>query len=559
MVRRISICLLALLLAPISLAAELIASVDRKDIGKTDAITLQIRYTGVAGFSAPEWNDLEQNWEILSTNQQQQIQFTNGRRDSYTDWTLTLLPKSAGELLIPAINFKGEYSDPIKIQVSAEPSSQASSTDNFYFEVEVSSGVHYVQEQILYIERLYYTVNHEEANLTELKVTDARLQPLMEPKQYITVIDGKRVGVYERRFAIFPEASGELVIPGQRFTARPTNRYDRYRSSTETVISKPIQLDIQPIPDDYPQAPWIPAQKFEISERFSKDFNEWKVGEPVTRTFTIRAKGLSSGQIPAIPLAEIPQLKYYPDQNKDNSDIGEQGITSTVTQSVALVPTGAGELLLPEIQIPWWNTLKNRVEYATLPERKIEIAEAANPDPIAPLAVEQTTNDQPVQQPNVAVAESQTNPYWMWATIGLLISNALMLLYILLRKPQKAEPQATQPQDEQDANAKAWWQAFKEACLRNDAKAIQSNLIHWATASSGQPLNSLQSVIDYYAEQRLKNALSELDAMLYSNEKNSAFNGQLIFQIMEELKQDKTRARKTQSQKTELAGLYPNN
>ena len=145
MVRRIIAIAALMLFTSWSYAADMIASVDRKDIGRTDAITLQVRYSGMAGFSAPDWGVLEQNWEILSTNQQQQIQFTNGTRDSYTDWTLTLLPKNTGELLIPAINFKGANSNPIRIQVSYQLTSQPASTDNFYFEVEVITGTHYVQ------------------------------------------------------------------------------------------------------------------------------------------------------------------------------------------------------------------------------------------------------------------------------------------------------------------------------------------------------------------------------------------------------------------------------
>src|SRR5690606_40718856 len=94
----------------------------------------------------------------------------------------------------------------------------------------------YVQSQLLYTEKLYYRFEHDNAALSELKVTDARVQPLGDVRQYTTVIDGKRLGVYERRFLIFPAVSGELVIPGQRFTARMLNAYDRWSRGQQVSV-----------------------------------------------------------------------------------------------------------------------------------------------------------------------------------------------------------------------------------------------------------------------------------------------------------------------------------
>ena len=51
--------------------------------------------------------------------------------------------------------------------------------------------------------KLYYTVNHEDPTLSELKVTDALVIPLGEVRQYTTTVSGQRMGVYERRYAIF--------------------------------------------------------------------------------------------------------------------------------------------------------------------------------------------------------------------------------------------------------------------------------------------------------------------------------------------------------------------
>lgn len=542
MVMRWIIATVLIMASGLAAAADLIASVDRKEIGRSDAVTLQVRYSDMAGFSAPDWDILHRDWNVVNKEQSQQISFNNGKNSSFTEWTLTLVPRRTGEVLIPAMEFKGAKSDPIRIQVDDKATAAPSETDNFYFEVEVSSGTHYVQEQILYIERMYYTVNHDDANLSEFTVANARVQPLMEPKKYITVVDGKRTGVYERRYAIFPEQPGTLVIPGQRFSARVTDRYNRVRGSAETIVSKPIELDINPIPDSYPQSPWIPASRFVLEESFSTPPAEWQAGEPVTRTFTIRATGLSAGQVPPVPMADIPGVRYYPDQTQDSSEVTEQGIVTTVVQSVALVPTNQGELILPEVRLPWWNTLENRVEYATLPEHTINIT--AGTLPSSPAAAP----DQPQQESATTTSASETNStpaFWQWLAIGSGVFNLILLIavaYLFQNRNRQTDPSADRQEAAQEKKQKEdehfYWRELKKAARDNDAQRIREHIVSWAAAASGRKMTSLAQAEVWLNDVRLSAALAELDATLYSQNTNSAFNGQGLISLIEKARKN---------------------
>lgn len=557
MVRRILALTTLLLMAQVTFAATMQASVDRKKIGRSDHVTLQIRYDDMAGFSSPDWSVLDRDWDIINQDQQQQISFNNGKNSSYTDWTLSLVPRRSGTVLIPPIKFKGASSDPIRIEVSTQSTTAPTSTDNFYFEVEVSSGTHYVQEQIIYIERLYYTINHEDANLSEMTVADARVQSLMDPKQYVRVVDGKRIGVYERRYAIFPEVAGKLVIPGQRFSARITNRFNRLRGTAESVVSKLIELDVKPIPDSYPQAPWIPASKFQINETYSREPQNWTVGEPVTRTMTITATGLSSGQIPPIPMPEINGIRYYPDQSQDDSKVTEQGLVTTVVQSVALVPTKVGPMTLPEIQIPWWNTLTNSVEYATLPQQTVQVKQGTNippatsnpPAPATPMVESEQTNE-------TSSSNNSKDSYWKPISLALigtnLITVALLLFFITRRGSQTASPRENKAANTQGPNTAQLWQALKKAARDNNAQEIRDALIRWAGAESGRPMSSLAEAEAWLNDVRLSTALAELDDTLYSKQTNSAFNGQGIISLIESAKKQER-----SKNEAELPEFYP--
>ena len=568
MVMRALIAAAFLLLSQLAAAADLIASVDRKQIGRADPVTLQIVYSDVqAGFLSllntdmPDMSQLERDWNIVGRPRiSKESSNINGNRTAQTRWEVELLPRRSGEVLIPSLSFKGQYTDPIRIQVKDTQTTQPEKTENFYFEVEVSSGTHYVQEQLLYIERMYYTVNHEDAVLSEFEVANARVQPLMDAKQYLTVVDGQRIGVYERRYALFPESSGTLTIPGQRFTARVTDRFNRFRGSAETIVSKPIELQIQPIPDNYPQAPWIPASRFTLEETFSAPPTEWQVGEPVTRTFTIKATGLSAGQVPPIPMAEVPGVRYYPDQTQDDSSISDQGITTVVTQSVAVVPGNTGGLTLPEIRIPWWNTLENRVEYATLPEHNIQvIAAKASTSPSD--AIPELTGSDKADSDNATAAET-TQSYLIPLIVSIGFNLLLLAAIIGLYLSRKNQTTVTSTEDTAKAEKASkeethyLWRELKKAARDNNAQALREMIIRWAASESGQSMTSLAQAEVWLDDFRLSAALAELDATLYSTDDNSAFNGQGIIGLIEKALKAKKEKQNTSRNESVLPELY---
>ncbi len=568
MVMRALIAAAFLLLSQLAAAADLIASVDRKQIGRADPVTLQIVYSDVqAGFLSllntdmPDMSQLERDWNIVGRPRiSKESSNINGNRTAQTRWEVELLPRRSGEVLIPSLSFKGQYTDPIRIQVKDTQTTQPEKTENFYFEVEVSSGTHYVQEQLLYIERMYYTVNHEDAVLSEFEVANARVQPLMDAKQYLTVVDGQRIGVYERRYALFPESSGTLTIPGQRFTARVTDRFNRFRGSAETIVSKPIELQIQPIPDNYPQAPWIPASRFTLEETFSAPPTEWQVGEPVTRTFTIKATGLSAGQVPPIPMAEVPGVRYYPDQTQDNSSISDQGITTVVTQSVAVVPGNTGDLILPEIRIPWWNTLENRVEYATLPEHNIQvIAAKASTSPSD--AIPELTGSDEADSDNATATET-TQSYLIALIVSIGFNLLLLAAIIGLYLSRKNQTTVTSTEDTAKAEKASkeethyLWRELKKAARDNNAQALREMIIRWAASESGQSMTSLAQAEVWLDDFRLSAALAELDATLYSTDDNSAFNGQGIIGLIEKALKAKKEKQNTSRNESVLPELY---
>lgn len=530
-IRFFSLFIVASLLSIAVHSADFIASVDRKAIAENDTFTLMLRYGEQAGFGSPDFSVLENDFHILNQQRSNQFRSINGTTESFTEWVLTLTPKHTGELTIPAINFDNQRTQPITIDVNPLSSDvKEKLAKEFFFDIKVSKGPYVVQGQILYTEKLYYSVNHEDPSLSDFKVTDARVQALGDVRSYQTVVDGQRLGVYERRYAIFPEESGQLVIPGQRFNAVVSNPYSRWsRGRQASVVSKPIKLDIQPIPTQYPSAPWLPGQQLTISESFSNgDNNQWVVGEPVTRTIVLKAKGLSGSQLPAIALPVIEKIRYYPDQSAHNEDKSEDGIIGTLTQSMALVPTAEGNIVLPEVRIPWWNTQLETLEYAVLPARTLKIQASTNasrqPSAVTNTSLPNVANS--AGAPSAQMPKQHTQGMWILASALLLLSN--FVLAFLLWRQRHHNGQETEEEDNIISERQAW-KELKKACQNHNPAIIRSALLQWARCFyKRDDIHQLDQLQRLHKLPALRDNLNSLDISLYSASRNDYQSGELL-------------------------------
>jgi hypothetical protein len=68
----------------------------------------------------------------------------------------------------------------------------------------------------------------------------------------------------------------------------------------------------------------------------------------------------------------------YPEPAKIEDLAGSGAPTALKTLKIALVPTRAGPLTLPEIRLPWWDTVADRARVAVIPQRTVQVEPAAD-------------------------------------------------------------------------------------------------------------------------------------------------------------------------------------
>ena len=102
----------------------------------------------------------------------------------------------------------------------ANDANDARSARDVYLEVDVTPREVYVQAQLTCVLRIYRAVEFLEAKLSEFEPEGAVIHRLGRDSRYTRVIDGRRYQIIERRFAVFPQASGRLTLPAIRLDAR---------------------------------------------------------------------------------------------------------------------------------------------------------------------------------------------------------------------------------------------------------------------------------------------------------------------------------------------------
>ncbi|NRA25253.1 MAG: BatD family protein, partial [Oleispira sp.] len=280
----------------------------------------------------------------------------------------------------------------------------------------------------------------------------------------------------------------------------------------------PIRIEVKATPASYPQGPWLPSPQISISDRWSKPYSEWQVGEPVTRNITINAQGLSGSQLPSISLPIVEGVKYYPDQSEYTDKTDSLGIQGLLQQSLAIVPTKSGRIRIPEMRIPWWNITNNKLEFAILPAQTVIVAAGSEIN---------IDSSQQIEKPMIPAiplsSTSNQSGYWILTTLLLLFSNTITA-FILWRRgnqPIKKELNVTAPSN------KVLLKQVKKACQENDPELIRNCLKQWSQQE--YQVSSLIQLSQKLNHVAFINILNELYIFLYQDRENSAYNGQLLW------------------------------
>ena len=341
------------------------------------------------------------------------IQIINGKRSKsvQSTYTYVLRPVSSGKFSIPVasakVNGKEIYSEPVSIQVAAagaassSPSQSSQSQQSgsagqsqaraagiqdsdIFLRLDLSRSKVVVGEPIIATLKLYQRVNIGGfENVTFPTFNGFWSQEIEAPTNIEftrEVLDGQ---IYNsallRKFVIIPQQEGQIKIDPAEMVCLVNIRvspagtsifdgfFDDYRTVRKKVASKPVTVNVKPLPAGAPASFSGGVGEFTISAKLSKD--TLKTHEAASLLVTVSGRG-------NVSLLETPKVNFPPDMEVYDTKISDRidkgGLAGSKVYEFPFIPRSHGDFVIEPVKYSYYDVSKKM--YVTLETPAIPVA-----------------------------------------------------------------------------------------------------------------------------------------------------------------------------------------
>ncbi|MCT4646511.1 MAG: BatD family protein [Carboxylicivirga sp.] len=350
-----------------------------------------------------------QDFQILmgpSTSYSNQTSIINGKVSRETNYTYTYILKAGkeGDHTIPPATIKvdGEKvsSNAVKIKVlkaGSKPqtnqqnsaSGSAPGADELFITVSPSKKTVYQGEPLVLTTKIYTKVQLEDvSDINQPKLSDFIVQSLRDKSKGITwTMENKNgrnynVAIFDQKLA-FPQKTGKLKIEPtdieflvqQRVApSRSRSIFDdffesRYRTVKKRVKSKPITINVKPLPATRPEGFTGGVGQLNMSASVSK--TDVKVNDGIT--LTVKISGTGNHKFIQDPAIKIPADFDEFDPKISNSGLSNmaRGMQGVKTYEYLMIPRHAGTFTIPAVKFAYFDPAKGK--YQTISSKAITI------------------------------------------------------------------------------------------------------------------------------------------------------------------------------------------
>ena len=572
--------------AQLSFAASVTASLDKTQSTENEVVQLTLRADFTNTGNGPELEVLKEDFDILGKSQNSQFSFNLGTNTALSYWVISLMPKSVGVIDIPPIKIGDYQSNPLQLTVKNSPQLlDSNGNPPAMIKTQVSEIEPYLQQQVILSVKLYTSVALQNANLSVPSHPDLVIEQLVDDQMSYETINGTDYQVLTREYLAFPQRSGPLTIAAQTIQAMINTNTGRRMIK---VQSEPLTLQVLPIPASYPSDNWLPSENVTIETKLTSTVAQPRIGDTLIWDITINAKGALPEQIPSLAFNSTRAYKLYPKPAEFNSRKTLQGITGSLSMSIEVVPTAEGQISLPKVVVPYWDTeqrvLKNAqastssLHINPLPDGQSQQATqqtqaTSTPLPpqsrsVAPISLTKPKSQPPQQAATQSPEITEISSTGSWTLkqgliVALILLAALMLVTWLYLKFKKA-PSRTQEQQVptlqefaplHTVDEKAAYANLIACCKSNQLTELRQHLLEWARHRWGdEEITSVDDIKRLSASVSLTQLLMEAELMMYSKNANHQWQGDPLAEALDEF----TSGEAKPSQASQLKTLYPN-
>ena len=501
-------------------AATVRAWFDRDTMQLGETATLNIEADS-ANTAQPEFSALKQDFDLHGTQSSQQISIVNGSSAAKTLWAIAVEPRHAGRISVAPITVGNAQTNALQLNVLAAASTSTSKADgDVFLDIGVDPLTPYVQQEVRYTLKLYYALDLGGGDLSEPKADGLGVKRLGQDKSYAASVGARHYRVLERHYALTPERSGTIDIPAIVFRGTALNATDPmsfFRAGRNvSARSDPVHLEVKPKPAAWTTLPWLPSAAVLLTDESALPA-EVRVGDPITRTIRLQAKGLGHEQLPELSLTKPDGAELYPDKPDTRTRDDGEWLYGERVQKFAFVANRVGTLTIPAVEVHWWDTQNDRAEIAQMPAQTMTVlaAQGAAAMPGAGAGATPESGSAPSSAPPSAASPPPTPPRLrIWKTLAS-VGFALWLTTLALWWRSRRDETLAKIAPKSALDTSSQRTAFLRACSLGEFAAAERALVAWAR-SERSAVRNLGELAKRLGDPMQQGALADLQRTRYA-------------------------------------------
>lgn len=180
-------------------------------------------------------------------------------------------------------------------------------------------------------------------------------------------LDGKKVKIFERLMAVYPDRAGTLTIGAFRHQLTLTDEGDDWFE--HEISSEPVLIEVLPAPVQ--TGWWFPTRSLKVSDQWSNAPDQLKPGEGVLRVVRLEALGVTPEMIPPMPDLSSPSAMIFPHPEKRLVELTPEGPVTYAFWRWTIRPSNDTSTIVEPLSFSYFDTRARAARSVTISAQRV--------------------------------------------------------------------------------------------------------------------------------------------------------------------------------------------
>ncbi|WP_018970424.1 BatD family protein [Rubritalea marina] len=215
-------------------------------------------------------------------------------------------------------------------------------------------------------------------NMPVIKIPGAYvLPPSSQGVRAQETIDGASYTGQRYELSVYPQRGGTIEIPAQAVEVSMTvfgSSADPAKQQTQI----PAASFKSNVPPGAQGIDWlVSTSQFDAQQTWSSESDEFQVGDALTRSITLHAADVSGMAFKPLEYPPMQGLGIYPAEPSVDDQRDRGRLSGTRKEEVSYIFQGAGTVVIPALELQWWDVQNEKLHKIVLEGRELQISGGA--------------------------------------------------------------------------------------------------------------------------------------------------------------------------------------